>query len=294
MSNSRRAAGFTLLELLLAIVILSLIAATVYGSLARTESSKRLAESRAELYSAGRQAVLKLASDIEAALPPPSGDRIYFRGTSESGTPEIHLVAMNRGGYGVNRVRPGRVLLVYSLVPLPARRGQFSLLREEYLYKAMLDKADGIDPEQAGGNNFMFGEEDEEDAAPTEQASLLLECPEVEDDLDLPGACVPVVGLSFRYFDETVGDWRDEWDSTVDNGATFGRLPAAVEITLQLADENGDPHDFYTVVDLPLSRGQPTPAAGLNANQPPSADDGDDDGDDADDAGDDDGGDDSE
>ena len=286
MSSSRRAAGFTLLELLLAIVILSLIAATVYGSLARTESSKRLAESRSELYSAGRQAILKLASDIEASLPPPSGDRIYFRGShgAQGQPPEIHLVTMNRGGYGVNRVRPGRVLIVYSLVGLPARRGQYALLREEYLYKAMLDKADGIDPEESGGNNLMFGEEDEEDAAPTEQASLLLECPEVEDDLDIPGGCVPVTALAFRYFDETVGDWRDEWDSTVDNGATFGRLPSAVEITLQLADENGDPHDFYTVVDLPLARGQPTPAAGQNANQPPSADDGDDDGDDADDA----------
>jgi prepilin-type N-terminal cleavage/methylation domain-containing protein len=284
-SRNRRTAGFTLIELLLAIVILSLIAATVYGSLARTESSKRTAESRAELYAVGRQAVLKLAGDIEASLPPPSGDRIYFRGThgAQGEPPEIHLVTMNRGGYGVNRVRPGRVLIVYSLLPLPARRGQFALLREEYLYKAMLDKADGVDTES--GDSFGLGEE-EEDAAPTEQASLLLECPEIEDDLDLPGACVPVLTLAFRYFDETVGDWRDEWDSTTDNDATFGRLPAAVEITMEVADENGAPHSFYTVVDLPLARGQPTPAAGQNANQPPDADDGDDGDDGADDEGD--------
>jgi prepilin-type N-terminal cleavage/methylation domain-containing protein len=278
-SSSRRAGGFTLIELLLAIVILSLIAATVYGSLASTESSKRIAESRAELYAAGRQAVLKLAGDIEASLPPPSGDRIYFRGThgAQGEPPEIHLVTMNRGGYGMNRVRPGRVLIVYSLVPLTGRRGQFSLLREEYLYKAMLDKADGVETDT--GDNFGLGEEDEEDAAPTEQASLLLECPEIEDDLDLPGACVPVTSLAFRYFDETVGDWREEWDSTVDNNATFGRLPSAVEITMELADENGSPHSFYTVVDLPLARGQPTPAAG-QINAPPGTDDGDDEGDD--------------
>lgn len=279
-ASRRPAAGFTLLELLLAIVILSLIAATVYGSLARTESSKRVAEARAELYAAARQAMLKMASDVEAALPPPSGDRIYFRGThgGASEPPEIHLVTMNRGGYGVNRVRPGRVLIVYSLMPLPARRGQFALLREEYLYKAMLDKADGIEATRSS-NNFMFGE-DEEDTAPTEQASLLLECPDIDDALDLPGACVPVTGLAFRYYDETVGDWRDEWDSSVDNDATFGRLPSAVEITMQVADENGGPHDFYTVVDLPLARGQPTPAANQLNNPPPSAGDDDDGGDD--------------
>ena len=262
----RGASGFTLLELLLAIVILSLITATVYGSLSRTESSKRIAESRSELYSAGRMAVLKIAGDIEGALPPPSGDRIYFRGTHGIGTPpEIHLVTMNRGGFGMNRVRPGRVLVVYSIAPLPKRKNQYSLLREEYLYKAMLDKADGVEQEQTSS----LDQDQEEDEAPTEQASMLLECPNVEDDLDLPGSCLPVTGLVFRYFDETVGDWRDEWDSSIDNDATFGRLPAAVEITLTLADEDGAEHPFYTVVDLPLARGQPTPQAGSgNTNVP--------------------------
>ena len=277
------ARGFTLLELLLAIVILSLITATVYGSLSRTESSKRIAESRSELYSAGRQAVMRLAGDIEASLPPPSGDRIYFRGTYESGTSEIHLVTMNRGGYGMNRVRPGRVLVVYSVLPIPKRRGQFSLLREEYLYKAMLDKADGVEQEET--SSFDDPEQQEEDQAPTEQAQLLLDCPAVEDDLDLPGSCLPVTWLSFRYFDDSVGDWREDWDSTADNSATFGRLPAAVEINLRIADEDGAEHPFYTVVDLPLARGQPTPSVSGNSNAPPDPNDdnGDDDENDPDD-----------
>jgi prepilin-type N-terminal cleavage/methylation domain-containing protein len=257
------ARGFTLLELLLAIVILSLVTATVYGSLSRTESSKRVAESRAELFSAGRQAVMKLGSDIEAALSPPSGDRIYFRGGSgRSSVPELHLVTMNRGGFGLNRVRPGRVLVVYSLLPLPKRRGEYALLREEYLYKAMLDKADGIQQEET--SSFDDPDAQAEDQAPTEQASLLLECPDVQDDLDLPGSCLPVTSLVFRYFDDTIGDWRDEWDSTVENSATWGRLPSAVEITLTLADEDGAEHPFYTVVDLPLAKGQPTPAITVN------------------------------
>ena len=265
-TNCRRgSAGFTLLELLLAIVILALITATVYGSLSRTESSKRIAESRSELFSAGRMAVLKMASDIEGSLPPPSGDRIYFRGTSGSNAPaEIHMVMMNRGGFGANRVRPGRVLVVYSLAPLPKRRGQYGLLREEYLYKAMLDKADGVEQEQ--GSSFDDPEQQEEDSAPTEQASLLLECPDVQDDLDLPGSCLPVTRLTFRYFDETVGDWRDDWDSTVENSATWYRLPSAVEINLVIADEDGAEHPFYTVVDLPVARNQPTPVPGQDPN----------------------------
>jgi hypothetical protein len=56
-----------------------------------------------------------------------------------------------------------------------------------------------------------------------------------------------------------VRDWRDEWDSTVD--AELGRLPAAVEIVLRVADKDGVEQDFHTIVDLPLARGQPTPEA---------------------------------
>ncbi|MFN8640292.1 MAG: prepilin-type N-terminal cleavage/methylation domain-containing protein [Candidatus Binatia bacterium] len=188
-------AGFTLLELLLAVVILGLITATVYGALARTESSKRIAENRAELYSAGRQAITKIANDIEGALPPPSGDRIYFRGTHGIGVaPEIHLVTMNRGGFGMNRVRPGRVLVVYSLVPIPGRRGQYGLLREEYLYKAMLDKADGIEPQSS---SFDLDAE-----ADTAQASFLLEC-ETRTTSTCPESCCTATNLILRYYTAT-------------------------------------------------------------------------------------------
>jgi len=248
------AAGFTLIEVMLAVVILGLVLTTVYGALSRTELSKRTAEERAELYSAGRQAVLRMASDIESALPPPSGDRIYFRGTGAGAVPEMHFVTMNRGGYGMERVRPGRVLIVYSLDPLPNRRGQFALRREEYLYAAMLAEADGIE------QTASFTDEEEDQQAPTAQATYLLDCPDLPNELNLPGGCLPVTTLTFRYFDETVGDWREEWDSTID--ATFGRLPSAVEIALVLADEDGGEHDFTTIVDLPLARGQPTPQAG--------------------------------
>ncbi len=271
--SERAARGFTLLELLLAIVILGLLLATVYGSLSRTESSKRIAEERAELFASGRQAVLKLASEIEAALPPPAGDRIYFKGTGAlGGVPEIHFIAVNRGGYGINRVRPGRVLIVYSLDPLPGRRGQYALRREEYLYAKMLAEADGV----TSTASETDGEDEVE--APTEQATYLLDCPDVPNDLNLPGACMPVTNLSFRYFDETVGDWRDEWDST--DEPTLGRLPAAVEVSLVLADADGGAHDFSTIVDLPLSRGQPTPRPG-EAQVAGGADDGDQSGGDA-------------
>jgi len=267
------AAGFTLLELLVALVILGVVLVTVYSSLSRATFSKEVAEQRAELYSNSRQAMLKMASDVEGALPPPSGDRVYFRGGGGS-APSIEFVAMNRGGYGVNRVRPGRVLIAYSLDKLPNHQGAFALRREEYLYSAMLAEADGIE---------IPPPEDGEEVAPTAQATYLLDCPNVANDLDLPGSCMRVTGLRFRYYDEVVRDWRDEWDSTEE--AMLGRLPAAVEIALLVADEDGNEHDFGTIVDLPLARAQPTvrpdgSSAGLDSGDDDSDDEGDDEDDD--------------
>jgi len=250
------AGGFTLLELLLAVVIISLVLASVYGALSRTTNSKEISEERAELFSTGRQAVLKMAGDIEGALPPRSGDRIYFRSGSSGGAPTMEFVTMNRGGYGMNRVRPGRVLLAYSLDPIAGRKNGFALRREEYLYAAMLAEADGIElpPPEEGAEEV-----------PTAQASYLIDCPNVADELNLPGACLQVTSMRFRYYDEIARDWRDEWDSTQD--AMLDRLPAAVEIALMVADKSGVEHDFGTIVDLPLSRGQPT-VEPTGVNQP--------------------------
>lgn len=242
--------GFTLLEVLLAVTILGIILTTVYGSLSRTLSSKGTAEERAELFANGREAVMQIASDLEGAMPPPSGDRVYFRGLGGRGrVPSLEFVAMNRGNYGLNRARPGRVLVVYTLDPIPKSNDLFALRREEHLFSALLAEADGIAPPES-----------EEEDRPKAVASYVLDCEPTADELQLPGSCTRLTGLSFRFFDEVTGQWQDEWDTTAD--ATAGRIPSAVEIALLLADEKGGEHDFTTIVDLPLARGQPTPRPG--------------------------------
>ncbi len=268
-SSNRRERGFTLIEILLAVVILGIILVTVYGSLSRTINSKDTAEERAELYASGREAVLKMASEIETAITPLSGDRVYFRGTAGP-APTIEFIAMNRGGYGLNRVRPGRVLIAYTLDPVPKRRGIFALRREEHLFAALLAEADGIEP--------VVDEEDEEDPAPKAIATYLLDCPDMPNEIDLPGSCIRIVGLTFRYFDQALGQWTDAWDSTVEDTAMYRRLPSAVEISLVLADDDGGQFtsDFSTIVDLPLSEGQPTPSIG--GGSPAQDDNADDDG----------------
>lgn len=76
--------GFTLLEVLVAVTILGIILLTVYGTVSRTISTKEYAEERARLASVGREAVLRIADEIEGALSPPTAGAL-FQGLS-SGT----------------------------------------------------------------------------------------------------------------------------------------------------------------------------------------------------------------
>jgi len=260
--------GFTLIEVLVVAMIASIILVTVYGSISRTLNSKSIGEERAELFASGRDAVLRMADEIEGALPPIAGDRIFFAGGAEGGSVPrswIDFVAVNRGGYGMNRVRPGQALISYGLEPIPNKRGLFTLLRREDLFAALLAEADGID--------LPVDESQPEDTAPKYMVSALLDCPDLPEAIDIPGSCTRVAGLRFRYFDEANQSWVDEWDTRRDpEDPEYQRIPAAVEITLFLEDERGAIYPFSTVADLPLGRAQPTPRPGDSADSEDSGD----------------------
>jgi hypothetical protein len=240
------------MELLLAVFIFGFIALTVYGVLSRAIHARIVGEERAELYAIARETLLKMVDDLEGALLPLSGDRIYFRGEAQA----VQFVAMNRGGYGQGRVRPGQVLIEYSMSDID-KRGFGTLVRGETDFKFLLDQADGV---TYNDDDSRFDLDDSNDVeAPTELYLPLLECPPGAEQSGIPGSCIRLAALRFRFYDDAFGDWRDYWDSFEEQGATENRLPDAVEIAMLLLDENGGEHDFYTVVDLPLARANPTP-----------------------------------
>jgi len=246
--------GFTLIEVLVAVLIASILLTVVYGSLSRTLSSKGTAEERAEMYAQAREAVLRMAGELEAAAEPGVGDGVVFIGDDSGGDPprdSVQFVTVNRGRYGSEQVRAGRVLVTYGLEELPDRHGLFALARQEFLLSCLLADARGIE-----------GTCDDLEDYQKEMATVLLDCADA-GAVALPGDCQRVVGLDLQYFDDAENQWRDDWNSTDDSSTLMhNRLPAAVRIALFLEDEREVVHDFSTVVDLPLARGQPTPRAG--------------------------------
>lgn len=238
---SRR--GFTLIEILVATAILAIIMATIYGVLTRAIYAKQHAEERADLYASGREIVLQMADELEGALPPTAGRNIGFIGLPGTGrvpTDAVQFALVIRRSFGPSARRGGRALVSYSLDPTKNPPNLFALRRQEEMLTEAPPTDDGTD---SGGTGST--QQDVPTPAAVRAAYLIDH----------------VAGLRFSYLDPLSGQWVKSWDTTVQppSGQPPIGLPAAVQITLFLADDNGGVHDFSTTVDLPLANLSPTP-----------------------------------
>jgi len=221
--------GFTLMEVLVALLVLGILLTTVYGAVSRTIRSKEHAESAAKVASVGREAVLHVADEMEASLLPARVPAAVFQGVGAGGSgqflDQVRFAISSRPPFGpIGSGTGGRVLVTYYLAEQEGAAQTYLLVRSE----RPLPKP-GDDPE----------------AAPEEIRTLVVD---------------NVAGLRLRYLDGDSGQWNDNWDSTAP-GDLENRLPIAVEIALYLYDDAGNLHDFSTIVDLPLAA-RPTPTPG--------------------------------
>jgi prepilin-type N-terminal cleavage/methylation domain-containing protein len=127
-----RKAGFTLVEILLAITILGIIMATVLGIFTGIISSARAAEKRAELYQTGRAVMDLLATDIRGLYAQSTGDKqVFFVGRRESaagtGLPRLIFLTTNTLNIGTKQA-PFLSEVDYFLEENP-EKGMYSLWR---------------------------------------------------------------------------------------------------------------------------------------------------------------------
>ncbi len=235
--------GFTLLELLVAIALFAIMATTIYGVLWRTLDGKNRGEERAELFAAGRDAVMRMADDLERALAPGASNRgaIWFIGVPGNDavpTDQVGFVLDTRRERSVGARRGGRAFVSYLLEPMPDVPRAYALLRHEEILLDPLSQAtaDTSTDNQTTANSLM-------------------------SDVYLVDR---VAGLRLRYLDPTTGSWVNSWDTTTpaQPGQPPPGLPPVVEIQLFLLDNNGGYVDFSTRVDLLLYVPPPTPGPG--------------------------------
>jgi type II secretion system protein J len=85
-------AGFTLVELLLALFLFALIAGVVFAAFAAVASGVEKGRQSIELYRVGRVALLRMAQEVGAAMPPPVESTTGFRGKADgSGTGQSRI-----------------------------------------------------------------------------------------------------------------------------------------------------------------------------------------------------------
>jgi prepilin-type N-terminal cleavage/methylation domain-containing protein len=244
--------GFTLLEVLVATAILGIVLLTVYGTVARTLTAANHADLRADINASGRTMVLKIAEELEGALPPSAGHDVGFvgrRGNASAPADAVQFTAVIHRLAGVEQLAGGRAIVAYSLDEMQDAPGFYALRRQEELLSV---------PMPEGAEDQIF----DADPMAAEEAALQEEALQAMPAVRAVYLTDRVAGLRLYYLDPETQEFVEEWDTntTNDSGQIPG-LPAAVHIKLYLADDAGATHEFSTTVDLPLANIVPTPTS---------------------------------
>ncbi|MCE5265168.1 MAG: prepilin-type N-terminal cleavage/methylation domain-containing protein [Deltaproteobacteria bacterium] len=211
--------GFTLIEILIAVLILGVVLSTVYASYTGTFRIIRETETDAELYGMARTVFERMSRDLEAAAawkgefiflakPYSLGDREFTRLTFRSAA---HVA------FGEKEEPAGIAVIGYN-VEEGAEKAGYNLFRSDSL------RRDPAKEETAGG--FLL--------------------------------CEQIETLTYLFYD-AAGKEYETWDSGGDVEAQRKKAPAMVEIRLGLVNEadREHPHPFMTRVRLPLNQVTP-------------------------------------
>jgi|SRR5271157_1126181 len=217
-SNGAAAAGFTLIELMLAVSILAIILVMVAGSFNVVAHGKIHAENRLTANQVGRSILWQMSQELRGAVRTTSETAPYHmlllgQGHMQGGAAldSLTLSTLHAGhnrsvfGFGAEDV------VSYTIRPNPANRGWFFLLRAQQ---------SGLLPANTGPQ-----------AQPMVMADNLL-------------------SLHIRYFNGNI--WDESWDSNSTAQANLP-LPLAVSIDLQVAAPGGKPMNFSTEVAVPMA-----------------------------------------
>ncbi len=208
--------GFTLVEILVAVTILSIILTIIYGSFAASTKSISTCRERSDIYQIARLSLDRMAEDISCAFLPEVLDLgdIKFGFTGEDGETEgmprdvLNFISTSNLQFGKGLKGTGLCEIGYYMETDPETDELLLIRRED----------DSIDDETDKGG---FARE----------LADRIKC------------------LDFKYYDGE-GEESEEWYSDDRNS-----LPRMVKIILTMEDENEQMLDFSTRVYLEMSSG---------------------------------------
>jgi len=208
-----RTSGFTLLEIMVALLVLGLLSSALFAIFGTTIDSKERVEKYNELYQTSRQVIDRSHRELSLAFLSPSKNRnptvLLGVDAEEEGYPmdSITFTSLAHVPMGVDNRESEECELSYFIIE-DSSTGMHHLMRRE-------DTSLDDDPLQ-GGISYEMAED--------------------------------IRGLNFRYYDGE--EWQDSWDSR--EGDTEGKLPYVVEVVLILpgVDDQDTPFMSRTVLRL--------------------------------------------
>ena len=215
----RRAGGFTLLEILLAITIMGFMTALLWGSFSRTAQIKQRTEAGQDRVHAARVALMRISREIEMAYMSQSFNQaLQERRTMFIGAPHADFDELRFSWFGHQRLRADSAesdtaVVMYYTEPDPVDRRAINLIRRE------TRRLEQKDPKTIPGEAYIL--------------------------------CPGVTRLKFQYYDFRNKQWKEEWNTMGADGLPY--LPSHVRITLGLTDERGNEMTFSSAARIQMT-----------------------------------------
>jgi len=207
-----RPAGFTLIEVMLALAILGFVTTIMWGSFSQTVANKRAIESAQERTHSVRVALMRMTREIEMAyLSASENTAIAERRTFMIGSSHGDVDELQFSSFAHQRLRAGLAEGDTSLISYfgerdPDDRRVLNLMRRE------THRLQAENPNAIAGESYIL-------------------CPDVSR-------------LKFQYYDQKLKEWENEWSTLNASGNQY--LPTHVRITLSVVDERGQEISYST------------------------------------------------
>lgn len=217
---ARRAdAGFTMLEVMLAMAILGFVTTILWGTFTQTATIKKRTELAQERAHSARVALMRMSREIEMAFlsgsdnPAIAYKRTFFTAVAERDIDELRFSWMGRQRLRGDVPEGDTALVMYYGEQDPEDRSVVNLMRRE------TRRLDAVDPMTIPGESYVL--------------------------------CPGVSSLKFAFYDAAKREWREDWTTIGVDGRDY--LPTHVRITLVIDDHNGKPSTFTTSARIMLT-----------------------------------------
>ena len=220
--NSQPATGFTLMEILLAFLILAIVVSTILGSFNAVFSTTDTLENSGKYYAMAKNCLNRMSLDLNAlyVTQPP-----YYKKPEFDDPPDTYRIVgsnVDVGGIGFANLR------FTSSAHIPLDNTSRGGIAEIVYY--VHSKTDG--------------------QLVLKRADHLYPYPEFEEKSGDPVLCQHVKSLAFKYFDAE-GEESEEWNSDTDD--YDHATPTAIGIQLEIGNESNS-YTFETTVRVAAHR----------------------------------------